>query len=319
MRKKPQLISILLVVAMFAIAGYAAKKEIIFPEIAALTLGAWVMERSPWRCAVYNFWLSPTLAAVTGVFILRVFPYSPLLLISVASAVVALQLKILHSDVFPSFSAAILPVVIRVDSWLYPLSVCLLTGIVALGRYFQTRHRSEKTSGEINASIDLAVSDISGSSNELKYWGKLLLGILMVSTMALESGWLFMIAPPLIVAFAEISKPETSLRNQSLKIMLLLVFAAFIGVFWLEIFHHFLRWPIWIFACMSVASVFLLCHFIQFSFPPASAIALLPALVPAKTLLLYPLHVAFGSAVFISLSWFLFRQQTVSLRRFPTR
>ncbi len=305
-----QLAAILLVVIMFAIAGYAGQREIIFPEISALALGAWVMERSPWRSASCNYWLSPTLAAVTGIIIMRYFRYSPFFMIGSAFVIVALQLKLLRSDVFPSLSAAILPIITHAESWLYPLSVCLLTGTIALGRHFSNRYAPGEFPGDMDDPSGREEPD-NGAVSELVFWSKLLIGILIASAIATESGLLFMVAPPLIVAFAELSKPGGSLRNKSLKILILLAFAAFIGVFWLEIVSHVLQWPIWIFACLAVISVFLFSHRLELPFPPAAAIALLPAIIPAERLWSYPWHVSLGSAVFIALNMLLFREKKI--------
>ena len=35
---------------MIAIAEISGEKEIIFPEICALTIGAWISEQQPWMC-----------------------------------------------------------------------------------------------------------------------------------------------------------------------------------------------------------------------------------------------------------------------------
>jgi hypothetical protein len=317
MKKKAQLVAILLVVIMFAVAGYADKKEIIFPEISALALGAWVMERSPWRSAILSFWLSPTLAALTGIILLRSFPFSPFLMIAGAFVAVILQMKFLRSDVLPSLSAAILPIVTRVESWYYPLSVCLLTAIIALGRHMSIRFSSGGNPPGIGDLFDRNETDDNGSFRKLLYWCKLLAGISIVSAIALNTGRLFMVAPPLIVAFAELSKPNATLRNKTLRIMIILVFAAFVGVFWLGVICHVLHWPIWIFACLSLTSVFLFYHWLRLPFPPAAAIALLPAIIPSESLWSYPWHVSLGSAAFIAISMLCFGGNGFSLRNLP--
>jgi hypothetical protein len=317
MKKKTQLMAILLVVIMFAVAGQYNQKEIIFPEISALALGAWVMERSPWRSSNFNFWLSPTLAALTGIIIMRSFPYSPFFMIAGAFTIVALQMKVLRSDVLPSLSAAILPIITRADSWYYPLSVCLLTGTIAMGRHISAYYCHGESSINTKNLSGSEESGNYGAMNALVHWSKLLIGISIVSAIALESHRVFMVAPPLIVAFAELSKPNGSLRKQSFKIMILLSFAAFIGVFWLEIICHVLQWPIWVFACLSLTSVFLFYHYLRLPFPPAAAIALLPAIIPSESLWSYPLHVSLGSAAFIAISMLWFRGNVYSFRTFP--
>jgi hypothetical protein len=319
MKIKAQIPAFLLVVSMFAIAGFGNHNEIIFPEISALAIGAWVMEKSPWKSADFTFWLSPTLAALTGTIIVRSFHYSPFFMIAGAFVVVAIQMRLLRSDVLPSLSAAILPIITSVDSWYYPLSVCLLSGTIALGRQITGNNIHDAFSKSANIPEVREESGTNGAGNALVYWIKLSIGVSIVTVVALESKQLFMVAPPLIVAFAECSKPNGSLRKKTLKIMILLTSAAFIGVFWLEIIGHVLRWPIWVFALLSLSSVFLSYRYLRLPFPPAAAIALLPAIIPAESLFSYPLHVSLGSAAFMAISMLWFGDNVYSFRIFPVR
>ncbi len=314
MKKRTQLVAILLVVLMFAVAGYADEKELIFPEIAALAFGVWVMEKPPWRGSALNLWLSPTLAAFTGFMILRFFPYSPFFMISVAFVLVALQLKLMRSAVLPSLSAAILPLVVHADSLFYPLSVCVLTGIIAIGHLLKDRPGRPYSPPNLP---HMAVREkMTGREivPGLLFWAKLLAGILIVSAIALKSNLLFMIAPPLIVAFVEISKPNGPLRHKSWGIIILLVLAASSGVLWLHFIHYVLHWPIWISAGLTITSVFLFYHVMRLSFPPAAAIALLPTIIPAGNLWVYPWHVLFGSTAFLMISKFWFKQEAAPVR-----
>jgi len=75
MKKIPGIFALLLIALMFAVTTYTHQKAIIFPEIAALALGSWVMERPPWHYTNLSIWISPSLAALTGVIIVRYFPY----------------------------------------------------------------------------------------------------------------------------------------------------------------------------------------------------------------------------------------------------
>ena len=134
MKKQFIPLAIMLVIAMCIISEYIGEKEIIFPEISALAIGAWIMEKSTWGNKNFHLWLSPTIAALTGLVITRFLPYSPFFMIVGAFVLVVFQLKIIGSEVTPSFSAAILPILTHAQSWYYPLSVCILTGIIACGK-----------------------------------------------------------------------------------------------------------------------------------------------------------------------------------------
>lgn len=299
MRKTIAFPALLLILAMFAVAEYTRQKEVVFPEIAALALGAWVMETTPWKSSIIDFWLSPTLAALTGMLMVRLFPYAPFFMLTGAFFLVILQLKLLRSSVLPSISAAVLAIIIHSESWYYPLSVCVLTGIIALGRYVLDRSDSLKyNSGLLRRAIP-DMTEGNGALSGLVQLSKLLAGVMFVSAIAVGSDHLFMVAPPLLVAFVELSKPGGTLLDRSGKILGLLVFAALSGMLWFVLINTVLHWPTWIFAGMSTVTVFLAFHALQLPFPPAVAIALLPAILPQESLWSYPLQVFLGSAAFI--------------------
>ncbi len=307
-----QLIAIILVTIMFAIAEAIGELEIIFPEIAALALGFWIMERSPWPGPKYAIWASPTLAALTGVLLLRYAPAPQFVLIGSAFCLVVLQLKLLRSAVLPSLSASILPIITHTTSWLYPLSVGVLTVIIAFGRFSLEAldHKEPLT----NPSTDNVRQREAGNTilAEFTYWGKIVAGVLLVTALALQSSYLFLIAPPLMVGFVEISRPNRTLRNAPVKILLLLFLSATVGVAWLYLISTVLHGSLWLFSGLTLVSVFLLYEALRVSFPPAAAIALLPVLVPTAYLWSYPLHVLAGSTLFILMGMYWFRESSVT-------
>lgn len=297
-----ELPAILLVLAMFAAAEFTGQKELVFPEIAALALGAWVMEKPPWQSHYLHFWLSPTLAALTGILIVRFFSYMPFFMIIGAFCLVVLQLKLFRSAVLPSISAAILPIITHSDSWHYPLSVCVLTGTIAIGRKLLHRSSAVEDPGFETGAPGPRKHGGEWSLPDLVHWGKLLAGVILVSAAAIGGNLMFMVAPPLIVAFIELSKPGGVLRDKAGKALFLLVAAAFSGVFWLQLTQNVLDWPVYISACIATATVFILYHALSMPFPPAVAIALLPTILPETSVSAYPWHVLAGSAAFVILS-----------------
>lgn len=302
-----RLIAIILVTVMFAIAESIGELEIIFPEIAALAFGFWIMEKSPWPGSQLTIWASPTLAALTGVLLLRYAPFPQFILIGSAFCLVVLQLKLLRSAVLPSLSASILPIITHTTSWLYPLSVAVLTVIIAFGRLSLEALEHKAPFANPPADEDRHRETESTILAEYAYWGKIVAGVLLVTALALKSSYLFMIAPPLMVGFVELSRPNRPLRNTPVKILLLLFLAATVGVTWFYLISTVLHGSLWLFSGVTLVSVFLLYELLQVSFPPAAAIALLPVLVPAASLWAYPLHVLLGSALFIFMGIYCFR------------
>lgn len=297
---------IVLVVFMFIVAEYIGEKEIIFPEISALAIIPWVIGGSTTQNKGLHFWLSPTIAALTGVLITRLFPYFPFFMVAGAFVLVALQLKIIGSEVYPSLSAAILPILMHTQSWYYPLSVCILTGIIAFGKLLMDNFQKEKNPIAGLAENHKEKQKVNFTKPELIYWTKLFVTILLVLGAALYFHWNYIIAPPLIVILVELTKPNSKLQNKTGLVFILLVFAAFSGVAWLYLIHYFLHWPVWISAGFSLVCILLAFEFFRFPLPPAAAIALLPTIIAVDDLWKYPWQVLVGSAVFllIGLHWF---------------
>jgi len=297
------LAALLLVLGMYAAAERYGSKELLFPELSALVLGAWVMKTMPWPTRPLNLWLSPTLAA--AIVIMRSLGHSTLVMIGAAFVLVALQLKLFRSGVLPSLSAAILPIVTHTDKWCYPLAVCASTAAVALGRFLLEASAPGSSASSPCAPPDKASGRSSGQ--ELLHWSKLLVGVVAVAAVALTSRLSFMIAPPLIVTFVELSNPRGALMRKAWRILALLVLAALSGVLWLYLVNQVLHGSILISVGLSLASVFLFFRFAGLSFPPAMAIGLLPTLLPAQQWWSYPVHVGLGSGAFLLVSRLCFK------------
>jgi hypothetical protein len=225
--------------------------------------------------------------------IVRFFEYAPFFMITAAFSLVVLQLKLARSSVLPSISAAILPIITRSDSWWYPLSVCIMAGIIALGRRALNRSVSEKHS--------TWTATAAFKRPDTAHWGTLLAGVSLITAIAVSFDLLFMVAPPLIVAFVEVSKPGGVVREKAGRALILLVLAAFSGVSWLLLIHSVLHRPVLVSASVSTATVFLFYHALRMPFPPAVAIALLPTILPEAVLLSYPWQVLAGCTGFFML------------------
>jgi hypothetical protein len=298
-------VTMLFVVCMVAIAEYFNVSDIIFPEIAALAFGAWVMEERPWPGAAWTIWFSPTLGAVTGVLILHFLSHSIVAMVCIAFLFVLLELKLFRSSMSPSFSAAILPIITNIHGWIYPVSVCMMTAAIAL-----FAHSNDKKKiilcDKVPAAMQCQAAHES-FSKELVHYGKLVFFLLLVALFSTKFDWIYMMSPPLIVAFVELTQPGSVLRQKSMaRLLLLLTACALAGTVWVVVVVHVFSGPLWIAAGLSVATAFAIARGLRLASPPALALALLPTILPQKVLYVYPLHVLAGSLVFIVLSllWF---------------
>lgn len=279
--------------AMVAVAGFAGSKDIIFPEIAALTFGAWVLGERPWPGPSWTLWLSPTLGAVTGVLVLRFVPASLAIVICCAFVLVLLELQVSRSSISPTFSAAVLPIITHIHGWTYPVSVCLMTGLIAVVAGEKERN------GHPHATRPQPVCCFTRGRHTLAHDGKLALCVLLVASVAVRSTWVFIIAPPLLVAFVELTQPECSWRGRGGRLLLLLAASAMAGTLWVAAAVRWLPEALWLAAGLAVVTVFGLTRLLRLASPPAFALALLPTILPQSMLPTYPLQVLIGSLLFL--------------------
>lgn len=312
MNKKFIPLAVLLVVVMCVISEYIGEKDLMFPEVSALVISAWLTKKNTSQSKSLHFWLSPTLAAVTGILILKLFPYSPLFMIAGAFILVALQLTFINSEIYPALSAAILPILLHTESWYYPLSVCIFTGIIACGK--KIIYISSKKE---NKTLQKSYKKIKRfNSSNLIQWGALLICVLLVSAFALYFHWNYIVAPPLIVTFVELAKRNGKTNHNIGLIFISLMLAAFLGVICFYLVCHALHLPVWISAGLSVTCVLIAFYFLDFSWPPTAAIATLPVLVPAESLWLYPFEVLTGCFIFLLINMFWIKKTSLFKARF---
>lgn len=287
---------IALVVAMVAGAGAWDGKDGIFPEIAAVAFGAWVLDDRPWPGPAWTLWFSPTLAALTGVLVLRFVPVPLAWMVGLAFVLVLLELQVSRSSISPAFSAAVLPILTGIRGWLYPASVCLMTALVA-----GIAHHKERRKPAIAPTRARSCRFAQGSRlRTLVQYGKLSLCILVVALAVIRLGWWFVLAPPLLVAFVELSLPECRWRRQRLRLLFCLTAAALAGTLWVEAIVSWLSGPLWLAAGLAAATGFPLAAVFRIQAPPAFALALLPTILPVEALPLYPAQVLLGSLLLIA-------------------
>jgi len=287
--------SIALVVAMMVTAGLFGSKDIIFPEIAALAFGAWVLDTRPWPGPAWTMWFSPTVGAVTGVLLLRFVPASLAVLVCLAFVLVLFELQVSRSSISPTFSAAVLPIITNIHGWLYPASVCLMTALIA-GVTMLKEHTAVSDGGTARPVCRFARDCLP---HTLASYGKLTLCVLVAAVVAMHFAWTFILAPPLLVAFVELAQPECPWRGQGVRLILLLTASALAGTIGVAGIVLFLSGPPWLAAALAVAAVFGLVRLLQLASPPAFALALLPTILPPAILPTYPLQVLIGSLLFL--------------------
>ncbi len=219
----------------FALSVLAAQLSgvglLIFPELGALSSDVLIRPSGKWAKEPWKLVITPTLAAVIGVALRAHLPYSLGTILLAMSLCVGLVLG-LRSNVAPAISAGVLPIVLGVDSWQYPLCIFGLLATLALTLFIwkQTRYGKQLTPqiSPENTTVQILESRPKGNL----WFVALFLFVTLLGTAAQLSGWKFILFPPLIVmAYEMLGHPKTCpWAKQPLTFPVVCTWAAATGV-----------------------------------------------------------------------------------------
>ncbi len=298
--------SLMMIAAMVGMAELLGEKEIIFPEMAALTIGMWIIDKRVWRVSRLQLIVLMTWGAVFGVCLVRYSPLPLYINLGFAFLFAAVSLTLSRTTLIPLISACMLPVMLGTVSWVYPLAVLLMSGMVAAGQFCMEKKMLRQPLADVPAN--------SSRTREFLRWTILLSSFMALAAFPVYASYLFCILPPLIVTYAEFANSKAGFRNRPVQIFLLLVISATLGTFFQAFIHHHLGWPETIVALCDFCCLFLLYELSGKYFAPAGAIALIPMIVPQEQLLWLPLQVAVGAFLLITTAMMLF----LKCYRWPT-
>lgn len=282
---------VLLAAAMVGAAELLGEKEIIFPEITALTVGAIAAPKQSWRVSRGRMVLLIAVCSVLGILIVRFSPFPKAA--NLAGAYLLCQALYLFSGTSfaPMISAASLPVLMDTETIIYPISAVAMTALTVLAQYilekrglyahedFQPLPRPDRFS-----LISAAVRTVLTAA---------------LAFPLIHFGLNFCIAPPLLVAFTEFSNPASGSRKKPVKTVLIIAACALSGALFRWSICAQLGLPLTLAAVLAVLAALAVMKLAGQYIPPAGALAVLPMIIPQQALLIYPLEILAGAAVFM--------------------
>jgi len=291
---------VLLVVVMTIVAEDTGQQEIVFPEVGAICVGLLLMEKAVWNVRAWQVPVILTIAALIGLAINLCVLAAFEIRFTIAFVLVVIMLRLWNCNMFPTVSAAMLPVLINTTSWVYPVAVLALSSLIVLIRHWlpQTERPEYRPASFL-------------------HWTGLTaaLGVIL-ATMALIRPHLseslgsvlhFCMVPPLVVTMIEFANRDSGFRQRPWTIWGLIVAAAVIGTLCEWFLHRTLGVPMALGAALSTTIMLLL--FRRFKpFAPALAITLVPMLLPDAAILYFPVLATIGSAYFIIVGMLCFSQ-----------
>lgn len=295
-------ICVLLAAAMVGTSELLGEKEIIFPEITALTVGAIAAPKQTWRVSRIRMILLIAVCSVIGIFIVRFSPLPKPVNLVGAFLICQVIYLLSRTSFAPMISAAALPVLMDTETIIYPISAVTMTILTVLAQTILERlgeYEHEKFT-------PLPAPDKFA-------WVSVLIRTAAAAVLAfplIHFGYNFCIAPPLLVAFTEFSNPASKARNKPLKTILIITGCAFCGAALRLVLCILLPLPLTLAAVLSVTSALIIMKLSGQYIPPAGALAVLPMIIPAQALLIYPAEILAEATAFMWLSLCFRRRKT---------
>ena len=298
----PYISTLLLVGLMVGIAELLNEKEIIFPEITALAVGYMVAQKRSWKVNGKRMLLLITICATVGVLIVR---YSGLALFPqmiIAFSFAQILFMFSGTTFAPFVSAIVLPVMMQTKSFIYPISAVVLT-ILVIGFHqlflkMKIREDEEYIPVMLNSKDDIIDTALR------------IVCVAIVGFVAIYFDFKFVIAPPLLVAFTEFSRPRNKVRNKPIKTVLAITGCALVGSLSRYLLTIKLELPLTVSALIATLIMLLILTYTKMYMPPVGAITILSMIIPEISVITYPLQIFVGSVVIILLSrvFFMWRQ-----------
>lgn len=284
-------VCVLLAAVMVGAAGLLGEKEVIFPEITALTVGAIAAPKQAWRVSRVRMVLLIAVCSVLGILVVR---FSPLpKAANLAGAYLICQALYLFSGTSfaPMISAAALPVLMDTETIIYPVSAVAMTVLTVLAQYILEKSGLYEREDFTPLPRPNRFSMVSAAVRTAF--------AALLAFPLIHFGLNFCIAPPLLVAFTEFSDPASGARKKPLKTVLIIAACALSGALFRRSLCTLLGLPLTLAAVFAVLAALAIMRLAGQYIPPAGALAVLPMIIPQEALLIYPLEILAGAAAFM--------------------
>ena len=295
-------ISMLMCVGIVFVSEITNIKEILFPEIVALVIGAWASSLQPWKTYKFQIVALMTVSSLIGFIFVNYIHIPVYFKIIIVYLIIGSFLTITESGLFPMISAAVLPILMDTENIIYPVSVFIMSCIVAFVQYKMEKKGIRKKSTYIPFQMK--------KNERIKLWIKrtIVLAFAIIIPFILKLSFIF--APPLLVFFTESTVPNSKIRNTPIKSCIIISLTAFIGSFSRIILCIKFHLPLTVAALVTITLVFLTFKIFDQFIPPAGAIAFLPFIISEKSLYSFGLQILIGSLIFIILGMVCFMNES---------
>lgn len=244
-------------------AGYFFKeREIILPELVALSIGCLVYKKDSWLEKPKHIFLLPSLTAILG-YVINLIEINIFLKVFLVLGVMFLMLHLLKSKFAPAIATGLLPIITNCNSYVFLVSILFFTGLLAVltATVFKQKEKPQV--------IMINPKPIISS------WGYLvILTLWLFFCYTADAIEMAAIPPVIVVGYETIAKREYNL-SMLYKQIIALVSAAFIGAQSIYYVDNYL-----LAAILNFAFISLILRVLKLKMPPAYAMSILPMILP---------------------------------------
>ncbi|WP_164124550.1 hypothetical protein [Sharpea azabuensis] len=301
--KLKYIIPVVIIALMVGAAIIFHDQEILFPEIAAIAIGALVSPQLSWKTSRIRILITIMVAAICGMLIVA-YVHLPVTYEMVLAYFIG-QILLLSSETTfaPMISAIVLPVMLQTRSINYLISAFVFTSLILVVHYFFEKKGLVEVKPVVFSSM----------------WNKEKITIMLARTLlafigivlAFRFDFKFAVAPPLLVAFTEFTNPQGKVRKKPMQAILLIFVCALVASYSRYMLAMQLKMSLIIPVCVTSMFVIFMIATTKMYIPPAGAIGILAFLIPEDAVIYYPLHVFVGIAMMMLLALVFFREEKI--------
>jgi hypothetical protein len=292
--------------AIAAISAISSCGFIFFPELAALSYDVFQRPKGTWAKVPRQLALTPVATAVIGIIVARFLPFGfTSVILSITASILIVHL--MRSPIAPAISAGLLPIVLHVDSWLYPPCILFGTVLLVLTLKLWQRYAVPRLPMLIPSVQEQADERVERLPRRRSWMPILLFFVVSMITLAQWTGLRLILFPPLIViAYEMFGHPAVCpWAKKPIRMPLACCLAATGGVFLVLMFGS----GVWSTTLSMIWGILMLRAF-NLHVPPALAISLIPQIMEHPDYW-YPLSVIIGTLALslTFLTWSMLRQR----------
>lgn len=276
--------SAVIILAMIVVSLALGETDVIIPEVAALCLGVFLRPKLPWAdTGPVKLLLLMTASAVFG---LGLAQFVPLLFLRVVLGCVfsLFCLTIFRSGLYLMLSVCILPALLGITSWIYPVSVFLCTLTVILCRQLLGLFCKDGGLRTVETKTDYRSPEVL--RQRMQACGILLAYALPACLLERP----LMIAPPLFALFFTLYTDDKKMAGKEEKLLFGATLCCVTGAAVVLILQQRFGLDMLAACALIAVAVYVYVRYFELYLPPVAALAFLPLILPAEVLVLYPVY-----------------------------